>query len=89
VLLMGRARRGKDIRRQGFFLRILAGSLERLIDKGTVARRFAGALTLALFVVELAAAGVATLYAGKRYLGVDVFPGIDMVNDEAVEGALE
>jgi hypothetical protein len=89
VLLMGRARRGKDIRKQGLVLRILSGGLERLIDQGTIARRFAGALILSLFVVTLAAAGMATLYAGKRYLGVDIFPGIDMVNDDAVERALD
>lgn len=88
VLLMGRARRGKDIRRQGMVLRILAGALERLIDRGPAVRRLAGALTLVLFVAALAAGGIATLYAGKRALGIDVFPGIDMVNDEAVEHAL-
>lgn len=88
VLLMGRARRGNDSRRQGVFLRVLAGALERLIDKGNIARRFVGALVLVLFLAALAVGGIATLYAGKRYLGVDVFPGLDIVNDEAVEGVL-
>jgi hypothetical protein len=89
VLLMGRARRTADSRRHGFVMRVLAGALERLIDRGPAARRFVGALMLVLFFGALAVGGVGLLYAGKRALGIAVFPGIDMVNDEAVEHALE
>lgn len=88
VWLMGRAKRGDDRKRQGLLLRILAGGLERLIDKGPAMRRFAGALIIAGFIAVLAVGAMVTLYAGKRALGIDVFPGIDMVNDEAVERIL-
>ncbi len=45
----------------------------------------ANAVVITLFFGMLLAAVAALLYIGKRALGIDVFPGVDMLPDEAIE----
>lgn len=73
------------------YLVILAGSERRESDRRAVDRLLAPVWTLAngflmLFfgvVLLLSLAGV--LYALKMALGIDVFPGVDMLDDDAIK----
>lgn len=49
----------------------------------------ANAVIIVAFVLMLLASAFAVLYTGKRTLGIDLFPGIDMLPDKAIERSLQ
>lgn len=49
----------------------------------------ANAIIILTFVLMLLASAFAVLYTGKRTLGIDLFPGIDMLPDQKIERMLK
>ncbi len=49
---------------------------------------FANAVVITAFILMLLGAIFSGLYMGKRALGIDVFPGIDMLPDKEIERIL-
>jgi hypothetical protein len=74
VFLAGRERRNADRR-----------ALDALLQPiGCVANAF----IVVAFALIFAGATVATLYAGKRAIGLDLVPGFDMLPDRQIEKAM-
>jgi hypothetical protein len=77
-----------------FYVVLLAGPERRTVDRRALERLFRPVWTVANIVVLAAmlmmfAGGLfASLYVGKRALGIDVFPGIDMLPDRTIERLL-
>lgn len=51
--------------------------------------RFANAIVLVVFLMMFAGSLFTLLYTGKRAFGIDIVPGIDMLDDTKMERALE
>jgi hypothetical protein len=49
----------------------------------------ANAMIILAFLVLLTGATFAVLYAGKRALGIDVVPGVDILPDKTIERMLK
>ena len=49
----------------------------------------ANAMVILAFLVLLTATTFAAVYAGKRALGIDVVPGVDMLPDQTIERILK
>lgn len=71
VLLMGRERRGAERR--------------WIENRQHPLWTLANGVVITLFFAMLLSAVAALVYVGKRWLGIDVFPGVDMLPDEAIE----
>jgi hypothetical protein len=80
-------------RRWGYLV-LLAGLQRRTFDRRSLERlfrpmlNFGNAIALALFLLVLLGSLFMVVYFGKRSAGLDVFPGIDMMNDRKMERVL-
>ncbi len=80
-------------RRWGYLV-LLAGLEHRTFKRRSLGRllrsmlKFSNAMALALFVLLFVGSLLAVVYVGKRSAGLDVFPGIDMLNDRKMERML-
>ena len=75
VFVAGREHRGRDRRRTEAALRSI--------------RRFSQAAVIAAFLFMVLSSLAVLGYMGKRTLGIDVFPGIDMLPDEQIEKIIQ
>lgn len=72
-----------------YYIVFLAGRERRRHTRSLEpARRFAGATAALILVFVLSATVALGLYGAKRYLGIDMVPGVDMLPDEAIESVL-
>lgn len=77
-----------------FYVVLLAGPERRTFDRRALERLFrpvwtlANAVVLAFFLLMFAGGAFSVLYVTKRALGIDVFPGIDMLPDRTIERLL-
>lgn len=77
-----------------FYFVFLAGGEHRPAERLALERalrpiwNFANAVIIVSFVLMFLVALAGGLYAGKRALGIDVFPGIDMLPDQKIERLL-
>ncbi len=80
--------------RRSVYLVFLIGSERRTFDRRSLERllrqlsTFANAAVLAVFLVMFMGALFAVVYVGKQLVGLDVFPGFDMLPDRAIERLL-
>lgn len=80
--------------KRAWYVVLLAGRERRSSDRGLLERLFrplwtaANVVVTAAFVLLFAVALASVLYVGKRALGIDVFPGIDMLPDRSIERVL-
>lgn len=76
------------------YLVLLAGSERHTFDRRSLERllrkmgTFANAVVLGAFLVMFAGALFVVVYVGKQLVGLDVFPGIDMLPDRTIERLL-
>jgi hypothetical protein len=81
--------------RRSWYVVLLAGPLQHLSDHRLLKRLFrpiaaaANAAAAALVLMMFAVCCLGVLYAGKRALGIDVVPGIDMLPDRQIERLLK
>jgi len=74
-----------------FYVVLLVGPERRVFDRNTVERLFrpvwtaANTVVLGISALLFAAALFTVVYAGKRALGIDIVPGVDMLPDKAIE----
>jgi hypothetical protein len=77
-----------------FYFVLLIGPERRCFGRRELERLFrplwtvANALIIAVFLLMFMVGGLSVLYVGKRALGIDVFPGIDMLPDRTIERLL-
>lgn len=77
-----------------FYVVLLAGKERRSRERRLLDRllrpfwTYANAVVVVAFLLVLAGAAFATVYAVKRALGIDAVPGIDMLPDQALERLL-
>ena len=82
------------IGKRAWYVVFLAGQERRSTDRSALERLFrplwtgANVVVAAAFTLTFAVALAAILYVGKRALDIDVFPGIDMLPDRAIERVL-
>jgi hypothetical protein len=82
------------LRRRSLYLVLLAGTERRTFDRRSLERLFrqlstvANAAVLAVFLVMFTGALFTVLYVGKRLVGLDVLPGVDVLPDRAIERLL-
>lgn len=82
------------IGRRAWYVVFLAGRERRISDRSLLERLFrplwtgANIAIAAAFVLMFAISLAAVVYAGKRALNIDVFPGIDMLPDRSIERVL-
>lgn len=80
-------------RRWGYLV-LLAGLEHRTFRRRSLGRllrsmlKFSNAMALSLFVLLFVGSLLAVVYVGKRSAGLNVFPGIDMLNDRKMERML-
>ncbi len=78
-----------------FYIVFLAGGERRPGKRRQLERALrpvwtiANAIVVLAFLVLLTGATFGVLYAGKRALGIDLFPGIDMLPDKTIERMLK
>jgi hypothetical protein len=78
-----------------FYVVFLVGRERRTINRQTLERLFRPILTfanvavLSIFLLMFSGAVFSLGYLGKRALGIDVFPGIDMLPDRMLESVLK
>jgi hypothetical protein len=79
---------------RSYYFVLLFGRNRRTFDRLTMERLFrplwtmANILVLVALLLMAAGAGFSVLYVTKRALGIDVFPGIDMLPDRTIERLL-
>ncbi|MBK8174244.1 MAG: 3-phosphoshikimate 1-carboxyvinyltransferase [Rhodospirillales bacterium] len=79
---------------RSWYVVFLAGRERRTIERSLLEQivrplgALASAIIVVLFLLTFAAGTAAILYTGKRALGIDVFPGIDMLPDRTIERLL-
>ena len=80
--------------RRSIYLVLLAGAERHTFDRRSLERRlrkmwtFANAVVLGVFLVMFTGALFAVVYVGKQLVGLNVFPGIDMLPDRTIERLL-
>ncbi|MEE9545197.1 MAG: hypothetical protein V3V55_06360 [Rhodospirillales bacterium] len=77
-----------------FYFVLLAGPEHRPADRVALERAlrpiwtFANVVVIVAFLLMFLASLGASLYAGKRALGIDIFPGFDTLPDKQIERLL-
>jgi hypothetical protein len=80
--------------RRSVYLVLLAGSEQRTFDRRSLERLFrqlwtyTNAAVLVVFLLMFTGALFAVIYVGKRLVGLDVLPGLDILPDRMIERLL-